>query len=363
MNAPQKPTQNQPLVITAVEERLPSFAAVLPPTMPAAKFVASFKTMALNNPDVLRANPRSVVIAVMQAAQDALLPDGRDAAIVVRNGVATYQRMGQGLIKLLYRTGRVSSVSLQVVRQGDAFDYGMGDDAFISHKPSLSLSGEMIAAYSIVTMKDGIRDRCLMGAEEIERIMRLSPSGWDAKAQKPRGIWAKHPSEMWKKTVLHRHIKTLPLEGLPAPEAVDEVAEVEDAAWLEPEDYGSQPDARVAPDSGAPASRTAMPMDEDGQTPAENPADILEGEIIGGSGNPTDVPDDWAEKIHLFDLSLVDAADVETLEDTFNSWDADHAEQPEWVQGRIAAVVQKHVGRIKAKSRGTGDYKRQSRGD
>ena len=352
MNAP-----SQNLVIAEVEKRLPSFAAVLPPTIPAAKFVAAFKTMALNNPDVQRAQPRSVVIAVMQAAQDALLPDGRDAAIVVRNGIAQYQRMGQGLIKLLYRTGRVSSVSLQVVREGDEWDYAMGDDPYIQHKPRLSLSGDLIAAYSVVTMTDGTKDRCIMGYEEIERIMRMSPSGWDAKLGKPKGIWAKHPSEMWKKTVLHRHIKTLPLEGLPQPEAVDEIAEVEDAAWLEPEDYGSQPD------SGAPTSRTRdIPRDDnpDGENDnPDRPDDVVEGEIV----NPADVSDDWAEKIHQFDLSLIDAADVNTLEDTFNEWDAHHAEQPEWVQKRIADVVKKHVDRLKAASRGKGDYKRASRGD
>jgi recombination protein RecT len=352
MNAP-----SQNLVIAEVEKRLPSFAAVLPPTIPAAKFVAAFKTMALNNPDVQRAQPRSVVIAVMQAAQDALLPDGRDAAIVVRNGVAQYQRMGQGLIKLLYRTGRVSSVSLQVVREGDEWDYAMGDDPYIQHKPRLSLSGDLIAAYSVVTMRDGTKDRCIMGYEEIERIMRMSPAGWDAKAQKPRGIWAKHPSEMWKKTVLHRHIKTLPLEGLPQPEAVDEVEAVEDAAWLEPEDYGSQPD------SGAPTSRTRERFNGDDAIEAQERANdeavneaLIEGEIVPES-------DDWSAKIYAFDQSLIDAADVETLEDTFNEWDAHHAEQPEWVQGQIAGVVQKHVGRIKAKSKGTGDYKRASRGE
>jgi hypothetical protein len=62
-------------------------------------------------------------------------------------------------------------------------------------------------------------------------------------------------------------------------------------------------------------------------------------------------------------MSLVDLHDVGALEDTFNSWDADHAEQPEWVMGQIAAVVAKHVQRIKATSRGKGDYKRASRGD
>ena len=320
MNAP---TKNQPVVITAVEERLAAFAAVLPPHIPAARFVAAFKTRALTDPDILRANPRSVVIACMQSANDGLLPDGKDAAIVIRNGAVQYQRMQAGLIKLLYRTGRVASVDLQVVREGDQFDYGMGDSPFIHHKPTLSMQGDMIAAYSVVTMKDGTKSRCIMGYEEIERLQRMSPAGWDSKAQKPKGIWAKHPGEMWKKTVLHRHIKILPLEELSQIEPADEIEEIEEAAWLEPEDYGSQPD------SGAPTSRTSYQTMEEqanemmGKTPPDEP-EVIEGEVIEDG-------DDWANKIYALDMTLADCADIETLEAHFNDWDAEHAEQPAWV--------------------------------
>lgn len=342
MNAPQKPAPNIPVVITAVEAQLPFIARLLPPSLSPERFLSDFKTAAWSNPDLLRATPRSVLLACMQAATDGLRPDGREAAVVVRQGVAQYQRMAGGIVTLLYRTGKVASIDLQVVREGDEWDYGMGDSPFIRHKPTLSLEGRIIAAYSIIRLKDGSISRCLMGIEEIDRIMRMSPSGWDKNTKQPKGIWAKHKEEMSKKTVLHRHVKTLPLEGMPT--ATDDVSQVEDAAWSEPEDYTSQEDSGG---TGKASENT------------EN-TEILEGQI---ENPPMDIEvDDWTAELQLLELNLSGCTGLPELETTFDEWDAEHADQPPEISGRAAAIVQGHVARIKAATKQSEDYKK-AKGD
>jgi recombination protein RecT len=337
-----------PTVINLIEDRIASIAAVLPTTIKPERFVAAFKTSAMNNPDIMRADQRSVVLSVMQSATDGLMPDGRDAAIVVRGGKAQYQRMVTGLLKLLFRTGQVSTVDVQVVREGDDFDYGMGDEPFIHHKPTLKIAGELVAVYSVVTMKDGSKSRCLMGAEEVLRLQRMSPQGWDRNAQKPRGIWAQHPAEMWKKTCLHRHTKILSLEGMPTPLSDDEVAQVDDAAWNEPEDYTSQPDSGPVERLQPPNDPADQDETDIGPAPsAEEPTSRFETVVQPSEAEQKEF-EFWFARLKEFKETVNAEETVEGVEDRYNEWlDTVAREVPEDVATEIGKMISKRVTNIR----------------
>ena len=69
--------------------RKPQFHAALPAQMSPDKFMRVVLTAVQTNPDLQRADPRSFWNACMRAAQDGLLPDGREGALVPFAGHVT----------------------------------------------------------------------------------------------------------------------------------------------------------------------------------------------------------------------------------------------------------------------------------
>lgn len=157
----------------------------------------------------LKDNPRTVWSALMTAAKDGLLLDGREAALVAYGGkngyVATYIPMIGGILKMMRQSGEVSSLTAHVVYANDQFDYGLGDHEFIEHKPFMTgARGEMVLAYAVLKTKDGGIYREVMPREDILAVKRISKA--------KNGPWnGPFESEMWKKTVLRRLAKRAPL--------------------------------------------------------------------------------------------------------------------------------------------------------
>ena len=81
------PLHSGPLTVlrTQLEQRAAEFAMVLPSHISPDKFQRTVLTAVQGNPDLIKADRRSLLTACMKAAQDALLPDGREAAIVTFN--------------------------------------------------------------------------------------------------------------------------------------------------------------------------------------------------------------------------------------------------------------------------------------
>src|SRR3990167_4436107 len=63
----------------------PQFKAALPPQIPAERFLRVLLTGVQQSPEIIQADRQSLFAAAMRAAQDGLLPDGREAALVVFN--------------------------------------------------------------------------------------------------------------------------------------------------------------------------------------------------------------------------------------------------------------------------------------
>src|SRR5262245_22061972 len=122
--------------------RRAQFAAALPEHMPADRFMRMALTSYLVNPDLQRCEQRSLYNALMRCAQDGLWPDGREAALVVfrdksRGPIATYMPMIGGLRKKARNSGEIVTWECYVVQENDFFDYALGDNPHIEHKPTL----------------------------------------------------------------------------------------------------------------------------------------------------------------------------------------------------------------------------------
>ena len=164
------------LTIANVQQELttltPEFAKTLPPGMTADRFARVALTAVQNNPDLLACNPQSLFNACMKAAQDGLLPDGREGAIIPRKGQATWQPMVQGLVAKAKRRGSVTNLVANIVYDGEPFEVLMGDDDRIVHRRELDKvhKGSEVAVYAIATLKDGTKEREVMTWEEVQAV-------------------------------------------------------------------------------------------------------------------------------------------------------------------------------------------------
>lgn len=242
--ATQIATQQQadPLVklATQLEQRAAQFHAALPNHISPEKFQRTIITAVQQDPDLLRADRQSLVLACMKAAQDGLLPDKREAALVIfeqryqdaqgkwqGRKMVQYMPMVYGLRKKILQSGEVQDITAKVVYRAEveqgAFIYEEGTEAMLRHRPLLDLTEEdctddkIVAAYSMATYKDGSKSYEVMRRFEITKVQNCSQTGAliDRKGnpREPKGPWKDWYPEQAKKTVMRRHSKTLPMSG------------------------------------------------------------------------------------------------------------------------------------------------------
>ena len=181
----------------------------LPAHIPEDKFIRVALTAAQQNPDLL--NPQkvdrgSLFGALVRAAQDGLLPDGREGAIVPFRGKAQWMPMVAGIMTKVRRSGEIAAWEASAVYERDDFERLLGDDQRIYHKPFEDGDpGAVIGAYSIVTFKDGTKSRDYMPRWRIEKAREQNPIG------KNSLMWTKFYDEGAVKTVIRHHSKRLPM--------------------------------------------------------------------------------------------------------------------------------------------------------
>lgn len=195
-------------------------STALPPHMPVERFMRVVLTAVGGNPDLLDADRRSLFEAAMKAAQDGLLPDGRDGAFVTfkskikgENGAqdrwifkVQWLPMVGGILKKIRNSGELLSITAHVVYECDKFEYVLGDDERIEHMPALANRGKPIAVYAIAKTKDGGVYRDVMSLDDVEKVRGVSRA-------KDSGPWKDWWDEMAKKTVIRRLAKRLPMSS------------------------------------------------------------------------------------------------------------------------------------------------------
>lgn len=195
------------------------FQAALPAHIPLERFMRVVNTAIGEDQNLLLADRRSLLNAAVRAAQDGLLPDKREGAFVIfkskvkdANGQERWIEKVQwmpmvfGIRKKVRNSKEIIEWNVQVVHQRDHFEYELGDDPYIKHKPYLGEEdpGPMIAAYSVATFRSGEKSREVMSRGQIEKIRLISKSP-------DKGPWKDWYEEMCRKTVARRHSKILPM--------------------------------------------------------------------------------------------------------------------------------------------------------
>lgn len=222
-----------------LEQGAREFKKALPAHISPDKLQRTILTAVQNNPKLLHADRKSLLNSAMKAAQDGLLPDGREAAFVEfkvsekidgqwhSRQTVQYMPMVYGLRKKIVQSGEITSLEVNVVYRAEvekgAFLYEVGLEPPLRHRPALDLTeaetgdDEIIAAYSIATFKDGSKSFELMRRFEIDKVREASQTGSTrdkfGKPRQAKGPWVDWFAEMAKKTVMRRHSKSLPMSG------------------------------------------------------------------------------------------------------------------------------------------------------
>lgn len=200
---------NLPAAINDVRDQLSKmdgeFRMALPPHISADKFKRVAMTAIQGNPDLLSANRRSLFQACVRSAQDGLLPDGREAALVIFKGSVQYMPMVAGILKRVRNSGELSSITSQIVYRNDSFRYWVdGDGEHIQHEPLLfGDRGEIVGVYAIAKTKDGAVYVEPMTKAQVEKVRKVSRAA-------NNGPWVSWWEEMARKTAIRRLSKRLP---------------------------------------------------------------------------------------------------------------------------------------------------------
>lgn len=247
-NVPATQRQLAPIEVlkNIVAKKSDDFKMVLPSHISVDKFQRTIATAALSNPKLLECDRQSLLIASMKLAQDGLLPDGREAALVpfstrVKQANGQWESIWQvqampmayGLRKKVLQSGEVVGLQVGVVYRAEIdsgnFLYEIGIEPPIRHRPKLDMTeaemadDQMVAAYSIARIKSDNGEPYwsveVMRRAEVLKVRQMSQTGALGKTDRqgkpipPKGPWVDWEPEMWKKTVLRRHCKVLPMSG------------------------------------------------------------------------------------------------------------------------------------------------------
>jgi len=198
--------QGLPAIIERMEGE---FAKALPSTVPSQRFVRCVKSTLNANPDLQNLERTSLLSAIMKAAQDGLVVDGKEAAIVPFKGKATYIPMVQGLVKKLRQHSKFSNLSYGIIYQNEVdtgkFEYVKGDNEYLKHDPIIfGDRGPAIGAYAIVTTDDGTKFRAVLRKDQIEKRLAKGQQG---------GAKVEWQEEFWLKTAIKAVYKIAPNSG------------------------------------------------------------------------------------------------------------------------------------------------------
>jgi recombination protein RecT len=169
-------------------------------------------------PKLLDADRRTLLLACVKAAQDGLMPDGREAVFNIYKTkikgdggrdewieAVQYLPMVHGLVKKLYDSEQVTFVDAVAVYEKDSFFYQRGDEPKIQHSPYAGDEdpGKVVAAYVVAKLKNGETKREVMFRRDIEKVR-------DASKAKDGPGWTTWYDQFAIKSVIKRAYKQLP---------------------------------------------------------------------------------------------------------------------------------------------------------
>lgn len=251
-----------------------SLAEALPPEISIDRFTRVAITALQQNPDLLNKDRNSLFLAVRRCAEFGLNPDGREAALVAFGPAVVCMPMVGGLRRIAAKYG--FDIATAVVHENDEFDYALGVDPVMSHKPARlgTDRGKAIGAWAQAKGPDGQLYLEVMDHAQIEAVRQISRA-------KNSGPWVSQWGEMARKTVARRLWKQLPMYDLEEREA--KVADARFDPEFEDAVSATETPQEAAPVAGRPSSLDRVVAS---RAPKSAQGEPIDGEFVDATPEP-----------------------------------------------------------------------------
>lgn len=215
-------TQNKPVKLTksmSIQDLIKAMEPEIKRALPQVITPERFTRMALSalnaTPKLKECSQMSFLGALMNAAQLGLEPNtplGQAYLIPYRNKgqmECQFQIGYKGLIDMVYRNENIQTVQSQCVYENDEFEYELGLEPKLIHKPALRDRGDLILVYALWKSKNGGYGFEVMSKEDIDSHARKFSQSFGS-SYSP---WKTNYEEMAKKTVIKKCLKYAPLKS------------------------------------------------------------------------------------------------------------------------------------------------------
>lgn len=199
---------NELAEVLASELSLPSVSDALPKDFNKARFVQNAVALMNENKDLSKYTQAQIVPGLLKGAYLGLDFFNKECYLIPYGSDLQFQVDYKGSIKLAkkYAVRPVDEIYARIVREGDEFSEEVrNNEPIINFRPKPFNNGKIIGAFAVCQYKDGGAKVEVMSIDQLDTAKRMS------KAQSGTA-WKFFAEEMYKKTVIRRLCKGIPIE-------------------------------------------------------------------------------------------------------------------------------------------------------
>lgn len=208
------PSDRQPSVAAFIKQLTPEIQRALPRGMDATRMARLALTVVRQSEiaakksgkpaqSLANCDPQSFAGALLTASALGLEPGvNGEAYLIPYRGECTLVIGYQGMAKLFWQHPLAQHLDAQAVRRRDSFDFALGLDPYLVHKPARGDRGDVTDFYAVAALTTGARHFVVLTVDEV-RELRKGRVGSQGDIPDPMH-W------MERKTALRQLVKLLP---------------------------------------------------------------------------------------------------------------------------------------------------------
>ena len=265
-----------------LDARANELKTALPVHISPERFIRVVMTAIQLNPDIAACDRSTLWNSCLRCANDGLIPDGAEAALVAYKQKVQYIPMYQGLVKKFRNSGEFKHINAGIVYEGEEFEHWLDETGeHFKHVPGDERDPSKIRrVYATATTKDGGFFIADMSLSEINKRKAMS------RASREDAPWRQWEGEMQKKTALRQLSKLLPKSS-----DLDVLMQRDEAALLGVEAVDDRRDAIAASDPVSALQRFAQ-EEAAPEPPTEKAQPVIDLFDVGAEARKLGIPRD-----------------------------------------------------------------------